>query len=168
MLDRLGELAFGDVVSGLLHLLVGLVDLLLVAAGIDSSVDRLLGKGLVGFQRARHHRLGGRIVLDLLLGELGDRLALLVEDLLAVLGVEGRVVEVQELLLRDRRDRFRHVIETAGGDTNVVVEVQTGKPFVQVIRYAAESFTQAPPCTSASRAWKVGWFGPASGTIRPK
>jgi nucleotide-binding universal stress UspA family protein len=53
--------------------------------------------------------------------------------------VEGSVIEVQELLLRDRRDRFRHVIGTAGGDANVVVQVRTGKPFVEVIRYVVEN-----------------------------
>lgn len=48
--------------------------------------------------------------------------------------VEGRIIEVQELLLKDRRDRFRHVIETAGGRADVQVEATTGKPFVEVIR----------------------------------
>ena len=53
--------------------------------------------------------------------------------------VEGRVVEVQELLLRDRRDRFRHVIETTGGDASIAVETRTGKPFVEVIRFVIEN-----------------------------
>jgi nucleotide-binding universal stress UspA family protein len=48
--------------------------------------------------------------------------------------VEGRVIEVQELLLKDRHDRFRHVVETAGGSEDVRIEVRTGKPFVEVIR----------------------------------
>ena len=52
--------------------------------------------------------------------------------------VEGRIIEVQDLLMKDRRDRFRHVIETAGGDTDVKVEVTTGKPFVEVIRHVVD------------------------------
>jgi nucleotide-binding universal stress UspA family protein len=52
--------------------------------------------------------------------------------------VEGRIVEIQDLLMQDRSDRFRHVVETAGGGHDVAVEVITGKPFVEVIRYVVD------------------------------
>jgi nucleotide-binding universal stress UspA family protein len=49
--------------------------------------------------------------------------------------VEGRVIDVQGLLLQDRRDRIRDMIAAAGGGAEIRVEATTGEPFVEVIRY---------------------------------
>lgn len=49
--------------------------------------------------------------------------------------VEGQLVDLEELLLRDRREQLRQAVEKAG-IPDAVVEVTAGKPFVEVIRYA--------------------------------
>ncbi|HSJ85424.1 MAG TPA: universal stress protein [Acidimicrobiia bacterium] len=49
--------------------------------------------------------------------------------------VEGQSVDLEELLLRDRREQLRQAVEKAG-IKDAVVEVTAGKPFVETIRYA--------------------------------
>jgi len=52
--------------------------------------------------------------------------------------VEGRVVDVETALLRDREGRIRHLIENtqAGSDPEVIVT--QGEPFLEVIRHVLE------------------------------
>ncbi|HVR77451.1 MAG TPA: universal stress protein [Acidimicrobiia bacterium] len=49
--------------------------------------------------------------------------------------VEGQSVDLEELLLRDRREQLRQAVEKAG-IKDAVVRVTAGKPFVETIRYA--------------------------------
>jgi nucleotide-binding universal stress UspA family protein len=49
--------------------------------------------------------------------------------------VEGRTVDLEELLLRDRDKQLRQAVDKAG-IPDAVVEVTAGKPFVEVTRYA--------------------------------
>ena len=50
--------------------------------------------------------------------------------------VEGRVIDLQQLVLRDRTDRFRRFVESTCPQLEVAVETRTGKPLVEVIRFA--------------------------------
>lgn len=49
--------------------------------------------------------------------------------------VEGRVVDVEEDLLRDREERLRHLAEGTGANKNTDVVVKTGEHFVEVIHH---------------------------------
>ena len=49
--------------------------------------------------------------------------------------VEGQLVDLEDLLLRDRSEQVRQAVDKAGVP-DAVVEVTAGKPFVEVIRYA--------------------------------
>lgn len=49
--------------------------------------------------------------------------------------VEGQAVDLEELMLRDRREQLRQAVDKAG-IKDAVVEVTAGKPFVETIRYA--------------------------------
>ena len=49
--------------------------------------------------------------------------------------VEGRLVDLEELLLRDRSELLREAVDKAGVP-DAVVEVTAGNTFVEVIRYA--------------------------------
>jgi len=50
------------------------------------------------------------------------------------MNVEGRVVDIQAAMLRDRKDRLRHVLENAGGGFDTEVIETIGEPFIEVIR----------------------------------
>ena len=49
--------------------------------------------------------------------------------------VESRLIDLQELVLRDRSERFRRFVELTGPRPEVAVETRTGKPLVEVIRF---------------------------------
>lgn len=49
--------------------------------------------------------------------------------------VEGRVVDVEEELLRGREERLWHLVEGTDAKKDTDVVVKTGEPFVEVIRY---------------------------------
>ncbi len=49
--------------------------------------------------------------------------------------VEGRVVDIQAALLRDREDRLRRLVENTRGSTDTEVSVNVGEPFLEVIRH---------------------------------
>ena len=49
--------------------------------------------------------------------------------------VEGRMVDLHELVLRDRSERFRRFVEFACPDRELAVETRMGKPLVEVIQF---------------------------------
>jgi len=49
--------------------------------------------------------------------------------------VEGRVVDIQALLQRDREERLRRLLENTRGGPNTEAIVTVGEPFVEVIRH---------------------------------
>jgi len=53
--------------------------------------------------------------------------------------VEGRVVDVEEALLRDREERLRHLAENTQAREDTDVVVKTGDPFLEVIRHVLEN-----------------------------
>jgi len=52
--------------------------------------------------------------------------------------VEGRVIDVEAALLRDREERIRHLIENTQGGPDVKVIVTQGEPFLEVIRHVRD------------------------------
>ena len=49
--------------------------------------------------------------------------------------VEGRVLDIEALLQRDRRERLLHLLENTRGGPNTEAIVTVGEPFVEVIRH---------------------------------
>jgi len=49
--------------------------------------------------------------------------------------VEGRVVDIEALLQRDRQERLLHLLENTRGGPNTEAIVTVGEPFVEVIRH---------------------------------
>ena len=49
--------------------------------------------------------------------------------------VEGVVVDIEALLLRDRNERLRRLVENTRGGPNTEVIVTVGEPFIEVIRH---------------------------------
>ena len=50
------------------------------------------------------------------------------------MNVEGRVIDIEAELLRDREQRLRHLIENTRGGPDVEVVETVGEPFIEVIR----------------------------------
>jgi nucleotide-binding universal stress UspA family protein len=48
--------------------------------------------------------------------------------------LEGRVIDVEKALLRDREERLRHLMEDTRGGLDIEVMVKVGEPFIEVIR----------------------------------
>ncbi len=49
--------------------------------------------------------------------------------------VEGRTIEVQKLMLKDRQEQLRELIVTADDSSDAKVVTMLGRPFIEVIRY---------------------------------
>ena len=49
--------------------------------------------------------------------------------------VEGGVVEVQKLMLEDRRERLSELLSAAGGSDDAAVITMLGKPFIEIIHF---------------------------------
>lgn len=49
--------------------------------------------------------------------------------------VEGRIIDVEAALLRDREERLRHKVENTRGGGDIEVIVTVGEPFLDVIRH---------------------------------
>jgi nucleotide-binding universal stress UspA family protein len=98
----------------------------ILVAAAPGHVDTAVLHDTIRFARRNHARLTLLDVMDPL------------PPWRRSVNIEGRIVEVQDLLMQDRSDRFRHVIETAGGGHDVGVHITTGKPFVEVIRWVVD------------------------------
>ncbi len=49
--------------------------------------------------------------------------------------VEGRVVDIEAALVRDREERLRHLVENTRSRADTEVTVKVGEPFLEVIRH---------------------------------
>ena len=49
--------------------------------------------------------------------------------------VEGRTIDLQDLMYRDRTKQLRQFVDMTGGTAEVKVEVKMGKPAVEIIRH---------------------------------
>ena len=52
--------------------------------------------------------------------------------------IDGRLVDLQELLLRDRCEHLRRALTTLTSERDIAVQVGAGKPVVEVIRHVRE------------------------------
>jgi universal stress protein E len=50
------------------------------------------------------------------------------------MSVEGRVIDIEAALLRDREERLRHLVENTRGGPDTEVIVTVGEPYLEVIR----------------------------------
>lgn len=50
-------------------------------------------------------------------------------------GVEGRTIDLQDLMCRDQTKQLRQFVDMTGGTAEVKVEVKMGKPAVEIIRH---------------------------------
>ena len=50
------------------------------------------------------------------------------------MNVEGRVIDVEAAILRDREERLRHLLGNTRGGSDVEVVETVGEPFIEVIR----------------------------------